>query len=209
MRGERWALRAGESIVRLASRRLPPRARKERYQEWAAELPVILHDPEVRPAAHRLVRMLWFAADTLRGAPAAARAARHRGAHRGADEDARALAALAALPAVLAYQGYLVYTMIFGPALVYFAALWPLSMVGLIAQLARRRPGQAASRWWATGTLVAVTGGLTNTLASRVGWGHPLLFTVLGYCAVAISVLCVSVAVALFVRSRRRARVSG
>lgn len=39
-----------------------------RCQEWAAELPAILHDPHVRFAPWRAVRMLGYAADTLRGA---------------------------------------------------------------------------------------------------------------------------------------------
>jgi hypothetical protein len=50
MRGERRLLRVAEFLVRLACRRLPEGVREERYQEWAAELPVILHDPAARPA---------------------------------------------------------------------------------------------------------------------------------------------------------------
>ena len=76
MRGERLLLRAGEFLVGGACRRLPPGIRDERYREWAAELPAILHDPQVRLAARRAVRMLAYAADTLRGAimtPARAR----------------------------------------------------------------------------------------------------------------------------------------
>ena len=67
MRGERYALRAGEYLVSRACRRLPARIREERYQEWLAELPVILHDRGAGPASLRVVRMLAFAADTLRG----------------------------------------------------------------------------------------------------------------------------------------------
>jgi hypothetical protein len=48
MRGEGRLLRIGEFLVGLACRRLPRRIRDGRYQEWAAELPVILHDPEIR-----------------------------------------------------------------------------------------------------------------------------------------------------------------
>jgi hypothetical protein len=67
MRGERQLLRLGEYLVRGASRRLPQEIREERYQEWAAELPAILHDPRLRLAPRRAVRMLGYAADTLRG----------------------------------------------------------------------------------------------------------------------------------------------
>jgi hypothetical protein len=68
MRGERRLLRLGEYLVSRACRRLPPDLRQERYREWAGELPAILHDPQVRLAPRRAVRMLAYAADTLRGA---------------------------------------------------------------------------------------------------------------------------------------------
>jgi hypothetical protein len=67
MRGERLLLRLGEYLVGRACRGLPPDARAERYREWVAELPAILHDPQVRAAPWRAVRMLGYAADTLRG----------------------------------------------------------------------------------------------------------------------------------------------
>jgi hypothetical protein len=66
MRGERRLLRLGEYLVGRACQRLPPDVREERYREWAAELPAILHDPQVRFAPRRAVRMLGYAADTLR-----------------------------------------------------------------------------------------------------------------------------------------------
>jgi hypothetical protein len=67
MRGERQLLRLGEYLVSRACRRLPPDIREERCREWAAELPAILHDPQIRPAPRRAVRMLGYAADTVRG----------------------------------------------------------------------------------------------------------------------------------------------
>jgi hypothetical protein len=57
----------GEYLVGRACRRLPREVREERCREWAAELPVILHDPQVRFAPRRAARMLGYAADTLRG----------------------------------------------------------------------------------------------------------------------------------------------
>jgi hypothetical protein len=67
MRGERPLLRLGEYLVRRACRRLPRDIREERYREWAAELPAILHDPQGGLAPWRAARMLAYAADTLRG----------------------------------------------------------------------------------------------------------------------------------------------
>ena len=78
MRGERQLLRFGEYLVRRACQRLPQDLREERYREWAAELPAILHDPQVRPAPRRAVRMLGYAADTARGAALAPGTARGR-----------------------------------------------------------------------------------------------------------------------------------
>src|SRR4029077_19154075 len=67
MRGERQLLRLGEYLVGRACQRLPPDIRAERYREWAAELPAILHDPQIRLAPLRAARMLGYAADTFRG----------------------------------------------------------------------------------------------------------------------------------------------
>jgi F-type H+-transporting ATPase subunit b len=78
MRAERQLLRIGEYLVGRACRRLPRDIREERYQEWAAELPAILHDPQIRLAPRRAVRMLAYAADTARGAPLTRARARHQ-----------------------------------------------------------------------------------------------------------------------------------
>jgi len=67
MRGERQLLRLGEYLVGRACEQLPQDFREERYEEWAAELPAILHDPQIGLAPRRAMRMLAYAADTLRG----------------------------------------------------------------------------------------------------------------------------------------------
>jgi hypothetical protein len=67
MRGERQLLRLGECLVRLACQQLPQDIREERHEEWAAELPAILQDPQIGLAPRRAMRMLAYAADTLRG----------------------------------------------------------------------------------------------------------------------------------------------
>jgi hypothetical protein len=67
MRGEQQLLRLGEYLVRGACRQLPEGIREERFLEWAGELPAILHDPRLRLGPWRAVRMLGYAADTLRG----------------------------------------------------------------------------------------------------------------------------------------------
>ena len=78
MRAERQLLHVGGYLVHLACQQLPPDIREERYREWAAELPAILHDPQVRLAPWRAARMLGYAADTLRGTAMTAARARPR-----------------------------------------------------------------------------------------------------------------------------------
>ena len=60
--------RAAERIIRRACRRLPGDIRDERYREWAAEVPAILHDPDIRFALLRSARALRFAAGTITSA---------------------------------------------------------------------------------------------------------------------------------------------
>ena len=81
MRGERRLLRIGEYLIARACRHLPAGARDERYREWVAELPAILRDPGVRPAARRAARMLRYASGTIRGTALTPGSARRVMAH--------------------------------------------------------------------------------------------------------------------------------
>jgi hypothetical protein len=81
MRGERRLLRIGEYLIARACRHLPAGARDERYREWVAELPAILGDPGVRPAARRAARMLRYASGTIRGTALTPGSARRVMAH--------------------------------------------------------------------------------------------------------------------------------
>ena len=81
MRGERRLLRIGEYLIARACRHLPAGARDERYREWVAELPAILQDPDVRPAARRAARMLRYASGTIRGTALTPGSARRVTAH--------------------------------------------------------------------------------------------------------------------------------
>jgi hypothetical protein len=67
--------RIAEYIIRRACRRLPGDIRDERYREWAAELPAILHDPGIRFALLRSARALFYAAGTVRSTRCLHRAA--------------------------------------------------------------------------------------------------------------------------------------
>jgi hypothetical protein len=196
--------------VSRACRKLPARIREGRYQEWLAELPVILHDREAGPAPLRVVRMLAFAADTLRGTTLAPDA--YRGAHPGgAVKTIRWLAVgllllsallgtLLALLALLAYEGYIIYQLIAGASLIFGATL---VLVHLASFAASRMPPWdiATTSWYSMGKVAAGAGLLVRAIASQSGWGHPLLFAIISYCGYAISAACLGVAVVLLMRS--------
>jgi hypothetical protein len=214
MRGERWLLRVGEFLVGRSARYLPAAARDERYQEWAAELPVILGDPEIKPSAARAARMLWFAADTLRGAALGPGPARHRGAHRGsAGKNARWLgvgaALLTALAVLLALLAFIVYQTIFSASLAFYVAFLVSSLAVLAVRLLRRRPGEGDSYWFSAGVVAAAAGGGAARLAGQLGWGHPLLFTLISGCGYAVCAACIGMAGTIVIRSARRDRRPG
>lgn len=202
MIGERWALSAGEYLVARACRRLPAEIREERYREWVAELPVILHDRDAGPAPRRVVHMLIFAADTLRGTTLSAGAYQYQGAHRRGDfENNHALAisllvVFVMLPALLAFEGWIVYQLIFGASLIFSATLMASGLFYLIRGRIRRSDSTDQS-WFLAGIAAQGTGLFVRAVASQCGWGHPLLFAIVSYCAYAISAACFGVAVAL------------
>ncbi len=195
---------------------------EERYQEWLAELPVILHDRDAGPAPLRAVRMLAFAAGTLRGttlAPGAYRGA-HRGAHRGGSAKtirwlATGLLLLGALLCaplfLLAWEGYIIDQLITGASVAIGATLALTSVACFTAiRIWKRRHTAAAGRWdttaasWYSGGKVAAgVGLLARAIPGQPGGGHPLLFAITGYCGYAISAACLGVAVVLVVRTMR------
>ena len=211
MRGERCALRAGEYLVCRACRRLPARIRQEQYQEWLAELPVILRDPDTGPAPLRVVRMLAFAADTLRGTALASDA--YRGAHRGAA--ARNTAAksirwlgtgllllgglLGGALVLLAYEGCIIYQLAAGPNLIFSVTLVLVNLGYFAASCIPRWPS-SGRRWYSMSKIVAGAGLSIRAIASPSGWGHPLLFAIISYCGYAISAACLGMAAVQAVR---------
>jgi hypothetical protein len=203
--GGRWALSAGEYLVARACRRLPAEIREERYREWVAELPVILHDRDAGPAPRRVVRMLAFAADTLRGTTLAAGAYRYQGAHRRGDFDnnhalAVSLLLVLALLALPAIEGWMVYQMIFGASLAFSASFTGWGLFFLIRGRVRRSDS-ADESWFFAGFLAQGAGLFVRAVATQCGLGHPLLFAIVCYCGYASSAACFGVVVALLVRS--------
>jgi hypothetical protein len=156
MRAERYLLRLGEYLVGRACQRLPKDIREESYQEWAAELPAILHDRQIRLAPRRAVRMLGYAADTFRGA-----ALTHVSARRQVPAMTAALSLL--LLAGLAAVTWSTWSIVRAPEhpLNYLQLAWSLLLVALpISMLARSAarvttlimisctlPGAAISLW--------------------------------------------------------------
>ena len=219
MDGKSWVPRAGEYLVGRAARYLPPSIREERHQEWSAELPVILNDPSVRPAVRRAVRMLWFAADTLRGAAVTGHTAAGRHVRRDADGKARdpvaregllVLLMLLGLPALLAVAGYFTYTAVSGPVLTHGVPFLVSFSISTLFMRTRRGAGILGTFWFSAITVTAGTGLLLHGLADHFGWGHTLLFAVIYYCSAIILIVAFCVLLALGVRAvqarRQRAR---
>jgi hypothetical protein len=149
MRGERQLLALGEYLVRRACRPLPRDVREDRYREWAAELPAILHDPQVRFAPRRAVRMLGYAADTLRGTAltpgtARARIARLRAA---ADAPLPVAALVVALPAWAVVHAP-------GDALTYLRLAWGLLFAAYLIR-SRVRPAGRMTALLGTSAILA------------------------------------------------------
>jgi hypothetical protein len=74
-RVERAARRLATLLIGRACRSLPGDVRDERYREWVAELPAIVHDPDIGSALRRAARTLGYAAGTYRSARHLRRAA--------------------------------------------------------------------------------------------------------------------------------------
>ena len=66
MTGSLRAQWLAERVIGSACRRLPADTGSDRYREWTAELPAILHDPDIRAAPLRTARMLRYAAGAYR-----------------------------------------------------------------------------------------------------------------------------------------------
>lgn len=179
MKGERWLLRVGEFLVRRAARRLPGRLRDERHREWAAELPVILHDPDLRPGLRRAARMLGYALDTIRGTALAGGQARHRGAHRGARTPMATFKwlgiGLLVLLVVVGAPGLLILLiMVYGPAAVFWGVGGLCAAGSLIGAFTegRTRHGwrRVWSYWFPASVLVTSTVQLVLLAAQRGRW---------------------------------------
>jgi hypothetical protein len=192
-----WVLRTGEYLVGRASRYLPPGVREERHQEWAAELPVILDDPAVRPAARRAARMLWFAADTLRGA-AVARHVNRDAAGKARDPLTRQrLVDLLILPVLVGLGICLFYP---GTGLTYDVVILLVPAIMLLSSLVGREHISFRRLWYVWGMLAWGTAQLLHDLAHDLGWGHPVLFEVIYYCGAAILVTIIGINVAGWVK---------
>jgi hypothetical protein len=159
----------------------------------------------------RVVRMLAFAADTLRGTALAPDA--YHGAHRGAP--ARNTAAksvrwlgtglllagglLGGLLFLLAHEGCIIYQLATGPNLIFSVPL-VLVNLGYLAVSCIPRWASPSLRWYSMSKIVAGAGLSIRAIASSSGWGHPVLFAIVSYFGYAISVACLGMAVVLAVR---------
>ena len=151
MRGERQLLRLGEYLLRRACQRLPPDIRQERYREWAAELPAILQDPQIKHSPRRAVHMLAYAADAVRGAAMTPARARRRTSR---------MAALLCLVLVagLITVAWEMWTIVQAPgqALNYAQLAWGLLLVAFPVSALARGVDRVTVRIGISGVLVGV-----------------------------------------------------
>lgn len=165
MRGERQLLRLGEYLVGRACQRLPQDIREERYREWAAELPAILHDPQIRLAPLRAVRMLGYAADTLRGTAMTPVRARRR-----TPRMTTALNLL--LLADLAAAAWVIWTTVRPPGhgLNYAQLAWALLLLAFPVSMLARYAERVTALIFISGTLAGVVINLWNAAQAPGDW---------------------------------------
>ncbi len=179
--------RIAEYLLRRACRRLPGDVRDERYREWAAELPAILHDPGIRLAPLRSARALLYAAGTIRGTGRLRRAAGlpHQRPQRapavftiGPDDLAPRL-----VVGIGIYLGLFVLTVAL-INLIHPHGWWPLVPVfvaaaGFVAfcltDLARTAEVRYLPKWgWALACLISIPlGGIIYLSIGRIRGSHP------------------------------------
>ncbi len=165
MRAERQLLRLGEYLVGRACQRLPKDIREERCREWAAELPAILHDPQIRLAPRRAVRMLGYAADTFRATtPTRIRARRQTPAL------TAALSVL--LLAGLACVTWNIWTIVRAPEhpLNYLNLAWSLLLVAYPISVLLRSALRVTTLIVISGTVVGVAVSLWDAAQAPVDW---------------------------------------
>jgi hypothetical protein len=197
MRGERQLLRLGEYLVRRASLQVPRKVRDERYMEWSAELPVILHDPQVRFAPRRAVRMIAYAADTLRGTTLMHVSSRRQPPARTAVFSLLLIASVA-----LAASGVWNIARAPGLPLNYLRLAWDLLLVAYPMSVLVRSAQRVTTLTVVSGTLLGVAVNLWDAAQGPGDW--------VNYCGAASLILLL---LALWLVSRwartRRARYSG
>jgi hypothetical protein len=90
----------------------------------------------------------------------------------------------------------------------YVSSVLALFLANLVGCLLWRRDA-AARCCFGAGVLAAVAGGRAANQAGRLGWGHPLLFTLINGCGYAVCAACISVAVVIANRPAHRDRQAG
>jgi len=102
---------------------------------------------------------------------------------------------------LLAGLAFKVYLIIFVVSLAGYVAFLVTSLAILAGCLLLRRLGGAGWCWFSAGVAAAAAGGGAARLAGQLGWGHPLLFTLIAACGYAVCAACISGAAAIVIRS--------
>lgn len=165
MKAERQLLRLGDYLVGRACRRLPRDIRAERYREWAGELPVILHDHQIRSAPRRAIRMLAYAADTFRAVALTGGAARRT-------SPAMTAVLRSLLLAGVALVGWDIWNIVQAPGhpLNYLQLAWGLLLLAYPVSMLARSGSRAGTPIIVTGTLLGVAVNLWEAAQAPGDW---------------------------------------
>ena len=165
MRAERQLLRLGGYLLGRACQHLPKDIREERYREWAAELPAILHDPQIRLAPRRALRMLGYAADTVRGT-----ALMHARARR--QTPAMTVALIILLIADLVVVTWNIWNIAGAPGypLNYLRLAWSLLLVAFPISMLRRSAAGPTTLIAICGTLVGAAVSVWDAAQAPADW---------------------------------------
>ncbi len=181
-----WVQRLAEYLITRACRRLPGDLAEDRYREWAAELPAILDDPEIRSGLRRAVRALSYAAGISRSTRRAAPRPRQHDRRRSGSPGFRITGANEA--AVRVMKGLGIYVCLAVLIITLFRVLQPHSVWPLVpgmltaagfaafclADLARAREARYLPKWaWAAICMCSIPlGGIMYLTVGRIRRGH-------------------------------------
>ena len=188
MSGTPHAQRIAERLIRASCRRLPGELRAERYQEWSAELPAILHDATIRSGLIRAMRALSYSVGVSTATRRLSRAAGRSRSARAPEWRDRAMHVRPgnlAVRATIGLAAWLLTVFLAVSLLRAFPTGWAVAIslvpaagfaVFCLADLARADAVRYLPKWaWALICVAQIpSGGIAYLSVGRVGRARPM-----------------------------------